>query len=154
MRLSLFRRLPPWAVRHAFNFHPAYRATGGRITEISDDFRRLRVELRLRRATRNLVGTIFGGSLYGAVDPIYMTMLLRLLGPDYVVWDKAAAIRFRKPGRTRLVADFHIPPAETDEIRHRLEAEPKLDRVYTVEWRDAAGELHAEVEKTIHLRKK
>jgi hypothetical protein len=33
--------------------------------------------------TRNYVGTIFGGSMYSAVDPIYMVMLTRRLGKDY-----------------------------------------------------------------------
>lgn len=30
-------------------------------------------------------------------DPFYMPMLISNLGSDYVVWDKAAHIRFRKP---------------------------------------------------------
>ena len=34
-----------------------------------------------------------------AVDPIYMLMLLKILGPEYIVWDKSANIRFRKPGK-------------------------------------------------------
>ena len=59
----------------------------------------VRVKIPLNWKTRNGVGTIFGGSLYAAVDPIYMTMLIKLLGPDYLVWDKSAAIRFLKPGR-------------------------------------------------------
>ena len=48
---------------------------------LADDFREVRVKLPLSLRTRNAVGTIFGGSLYGAVDPIYMIMLMRLLGP-------------------------------------------------------------------------
>src|SRR2546422_8429965 len=60
-----------------------------------------RSRLPLSWRTRNYVGTIFGGSMYGAVDPVYMVMLIKLLGPGYTVWDKAAAIRFRRPGRDR-----------------------------------------------------
>jgi len=59
----------------------------------------VRIRLPLIWRTRNYVGTIFGGSLYGAVDPIYMIMLIKALGPDYIVWDKAATIRFLRPGR-------------------------------------------------------
>jgi hypothetical protein len=36
--------------------------------------------------------------MYSAVDPIYMVMLIRRLGKDYVVWDKAASIQFKKTG--------------------------------------------------------
>jgi hypothetical protein len=96
-------------MRWGFNLFPAFRGTGARVTYISGDFRELHVKLPLSWRTRNYVGTIFGGSLYGAVDPHYMIMLIKLLGPGCVVWDKAATIRFRKPGRTTLFARFVIP---------------------------------------------
>ena len=91
---SLSSRLLRWK----FNLFPAYRGTGARIDYIADDFREIRVRLRLSWRTRNAVGTIFGGSMYGAVDPVYMIMLMRLLGREFVVWDKSAEIRFLKPG--------------------------------------------------------
>lgn len=138
----------------AFNLFPAFRGTGGRVRYVSDDFREIRVDLPLNWRTRNYVGTIFGGSLYAAVDPFYMIMLIEILGPEYVVWDKAATIRFRKPGRSTLHARFVVATEETDEIRRRLERERSLDRVYTVELMDDSGVLHAVVEKTIYIRRR
>src|SRR5437870_12176193 len=101
---SLAARFLRWQI----NFCPAYRGTGASVTYIADDFREVRVRLPLSWRTRNLVGTIFGGSLYGAVDPIYMIMLVRVLGREFIVWDKAAEIRFRKRGRSTLCATFTI----------------------------------------------
>jgi acyl-coenzyme A thioesterase PaaI-like protein len=141
-------------LRLAFNFFPAYRGTGGRITYIADDWREIRVRLPLSLRTRNYVGTIFGGSMYGAVDPIYMVMLIRALGPGYLVWDKAASIRFRRPGRTTLYARFVLDEAELGAIRAALETERAVDRTYRVELTDAAGTVHAEVEKVVHVRRK
>jgi acyl-coenzyme A thioesterase PaaI-like protein len=109
------------AYRWGFNLFPAYRRTGGRITYIADDWREIRVKLPLTWRTRNYVGTLFGGSMYGAVDPVYMIMLIRRLGPDYIIWDKAAAIRFKKPGRTTLYAHFMLDDAELAAIRSELE---------------------------------
>lgn len=140
--------------RLAFNFFPAYRGTGGRITYIARDWREIRIRIPLSWRTRNYVGTVFGGSMYGAVDPIYMVMLIRVLGPGYVVWDKAASIRFRRPGRTTLYARFVLDDAELDEIRDRLTRERAVDRVYVVDLVDAEGVVHATVEKTIHVRRK
>lgn len=133
---------------------PAYRGTGGRIAYISSDWREVRVEIPLNRRTKNYVGTIFGGSMYGAVDPIYMVMLIKALGPGFVVWDKAATIRFRKPGRSRLHATFVIDDAELDAIRSALETDRAIDRTYHIKLVDAAGVTHAEVEKVIHVRRK
>ena len=140
-------------LRWVFNLFPAYRGTGARVTYVASDFREVRVRLPLSWRTRNYVGTIFGGSLYGAVDPIYMIMLIKLLGPEYVVWDKAATIRFLRPGRSTLTARFAIGETETRAIREALETLPSVDRVYTVDLVDAAGAVHASVEKTVYVRR-
>jgi acyl-coenzyme A thioesterase PaaI-like protein len=133
---------------------PAYRGTGGRITYVADDWREVRVRLPLSRRTRNYVGTIFGGSMYGAVDPIYMVMLIKALGPKYVVWDKSATIRFRRPGRSTLYATFTLADAELDEIRAALEHERAVDRTWRIELRDEDGLVHAEIEKVIQIRRR
>ena len=138
--------------RWGFNWFPAYRATGGRLTYIADDWREVRVRLSLTRRTRNYVGTLFGGSLYGALDPIYMIMLIKVLGPDYEVWDKAASIRFRRPGRTTLHATFRLEEAALDAIRQAVALHGKAERTFKVEWADDAGEVHAVCEKVLSIR--
>lgn len=140
--------------RWRFNWFPAYRGTGARVVHIGRDWTEVRVAVPLSRRTRNYVGTIYGGSMYGAVDPIYMLMLMKNLGPGYVVWDKAAAIRFRRPGRSTLYATFRLARAVLEGIRLELETAPKLDRVFTVELADAAGLVHATVDKTIHVSRR
>ena len=147
---SLKSKLRRWG----FNLFPAYRGTGGRLEYLSDDFSEIHVRLPLNWRTRNYVGTIFGGSLYAAVDPIYMIMLIKLLGRDYVVWDKAATIRFRRPGRTTLRARFRVGPEEVENIKAELAGRKSLDRVYRVELTDADGRVHAEIEKTLYIAKK
>ncbi len=141
-------------LRWGFNLFPAYRGTGGRITYIAPDWHEVRVRVPLCWRTRNYVGTIFGGSLYGAVDPIYMVMLIKLLGAEYVVWDKAATIRFRQPGRATLYARFEIAPDELGAIRAELERTTKVDRVFEVNLTSAQGTVHASVEKTIHIARR
>jgi len=136
-----------------FNLFPAYRRTGARVTYVSADFGEVRLKLPLNLRTRNVYGTTFGGSMYGAVDPIYSIMLLRLLGPGFVAWDKAATIRFRRPGRGTLYARFVVDAAELEAIRAALAHEDSVDRVYTVELVDADGVPHATFEKTIHVRR-
>jgi hypothetical protein len=150
MAESLRTRLMRWA----FNLYPAYRGTGGRITYIAADYHEIRMKLPLSWRTRNYVGTIFGGSIYGSTDPMFMIMLIKILGPDYVVWYKAATIRFRRPGRSTLEATFSIDPAVVSEIREVLKDAPKFEKVFTTELRDRGGEIHAVIEKTIHIAKR
>jgi hypothetical protein len=101
-----------------------------------------------------LVGTIFGGSMYSAVDPIYMVMLIRRLGKDYLVWDKAASIQFKKPGRETLHARFVVKDGELAAIRAALETQRSIDRTYWIELKDSSGTVCATVEKLIYIRKR
>jgi acyl-coenzyme A thioesterase PaaI-like protein len=140
--------------RYAFNWFPAYRGTGARVTYIASDWSEVRVRVPLSWRTRNYVGTIFGGSLYGALDPIFMLMLIRLLGPDYVVWDKAASIRFRRPGRRPLFATFRVEPAELESIRAAVAERGKAEPRFTVSLADRSGEVHAICEKLLSIRRR
>lgn len=142
-----------WMYRAVFNVWPCYWGTGGKVTFISGDWREAAVRLKLSVRTRNYVGTIFGGSIYGAVDPIYMLMLINILGPGYIVWDKAASIRFRKPGRGTLEARFHISEDEIATIRELAAREKSVDRVYMVEFKDPDGLVCATIEKTVYIRR-
>ncbi len=140
--------------RWLFNFFPAYRGTGGRVAYIADDFREVRVRLPLSWRTKNYVGTIYGGSIYASVDPIYMLMLIHILGPEYVIWDKAAKIRFKRPGKDTLYCDFVLTQEEIDEIKRLAETEKSIDRIYELELKDKAGVVHALIEKTLYISKK
>lgn len=140
--------------RWAFNLFPAYRGSGGRVIYIAADWKEVRIKLPLNWRTRNYVGTIYGGSIYAAIDPIYMLMLMKILGPDYIVWDKAAKVRFRKPGRETLYAEFLLSDDEIAEIKRLAESERSIDRIYDLELRDKNGVVHAEIEKTLYIARK
>ena len=140
--------------RWKFNFFPAYRGTGARVIYIADDYREIRVKIPLSWRTRNYVGTIYGGSMYAGIDPIYMLMLIKTLGKDYIVWDKAAKIRFKRPGKETLFADFVLTVEELDEIKKNLETEKSVDRIYNVKLADKNGKIHALIEKTLYIAKR
>ncbi|MDO8988498.1 MAG: DUF4442 domain-containing protein [Sideroxyarcus sp.] len=156
--MKWLKKLPeawrPHAVRIGFNLHPAYRRTGGRVEHVSPDLTCIRIRLPLNRGTRNLVGSIFGGSLFAVTDGPHPFLLLLGLGSEYVVWDKAASIQYRRPGRTTLYAECIVTPQELDEIRDVLTRQPDVDRVYRIEIKDGDGIIHAIVERTVYISRK
>lgn len=138
----------------AHNWFPAYRGTGARISYIASDFREIRVRIPLSWRTRNYVGTVFGGSMFGGVDPAYMVMLIKNLGSQYVVWDKSACIQFKKPGRGELHAHFLLTEEEPNTIRKEIETTSANERTYQIEVMDQEGNVCASVQKTIFIRKR
>lgn len=136
------------------NYWPPLLGAGIRVTRMQPDMRAVDVEMKLRAWNRNYVGTHFGGSLYAMTDPFCMLMLIENLGAEYVVWDKAATIRFRKPGRGTVRAEFRLLDTEIQEIREKLKTQDKMEPVFTVEVKDSSGVVIAEVEKVLHVRRK
>jgi hypothetical protein len=143
------RKLQRWV-----NLYPPYLGAGVRVTRVSDDFRNVEVEMPLRFYNRNYVGTHFGGSLYSMCDPFYMLMLINILGPEYIIWDKAATIRFKKPGKGLVKASFHVTEEQITEIRASAEAQHKVEPQFQVVVKDAEGDVVAEIDKLLYVRKK
>lgn len=158
MKPAWLAKVPaPWRsrmMRLGFNLHPAFRGTGGRVEHISDDLSHIRIRLPLSWRTRNVVGSIYGGSLFAVTDGVHPLMIMFALGSDVVVWDKAASIRYRKPGYTTLYADFQMAAEEVEAIRNALRESPELDRTYQVELKDSAGVVHTVVERTVYIADK
>ncbi len=140
--------------RSLMNIFPVYRGTGGRIIFISSDWKETVVRLKLNWRTRNYVGTIFGGSLYAAADPILMLQLIKILGDKFVVWDKAAAVRFRRPGKGQLQMYFHVTEELLETIISKVKENGEYEFSQTLEWVGADSKVYTEVDKIIYVADK
>lgn len=147
-------RVTPFLFRHGINLWPPFFFSGIKLTELSDDWRHARVELRLRPWNRNYVGTQFGGSLFAMTDPFWMLLILHQLGREYVVWDRAAEIVFERPGRGHVSATFDVTPEIVAELRSAAASGQKVLRWYETEVRAADGSVVARVRKQIYVRLK
>jgi hypothetical protein len=143
---------PTWLLR-VMSFYPPYLGAGIRV-KASPDLRTFEVRMKLHLWNRNYLGTQFGGSLYSMCDPFFVLILSTALGGRYVVWDKTATIRFRRPGRGTVTATFHIPQETVDEIRAAADDGGKVEPTFQVNLLDEQGEVVAEVEKLLYVRRK
>lgn len=141
-------------MRRWLNLWPPLLGAGIRVKRLRSDWKEIDVEMNLHFWNANFVGTHYGGSLYSMTDPFYMLMLIQNLGRDYIVWDKSANIRFRKPGKGRVVARFRLSDEQIEGIRRDLQTQPKIEPTFLVEVKDESGEVIAEVQKVLHVRKK
>lgn len=140
--------------RRGMNIFPAFLATGGRLRFLRGDWQEAHVELKLTPLTRNYVGTIFGGSMFAALDPFHTVLLIKCLGPQYIVWDKAGSIRFRRPGKGKLSARVLYTNEDLAAIRAEVAANGKFEFSKEVEWLDANGETVSTLSKTVYVASK
>ena len=140
--------------RHGLNLWPCIRSTGGRVIELTPDFKLLVVRLKLNWRTRNVVGTIFGGSMYSSTDPFFMLMLMQVLGKKYVVWDKGCTIRFKKPATKTLFAEFKITDEMLQPVLETVHKDGRANFTWTIQYKDADGVVYAEFDKLMYVATK
>lgn len=136
------------------NLFPTYRRTGGRVIFVASDFSDVHIRLKLGWGTKNYVGTMFGGSMASAADPIYMIQLMRILGEQYIVWDKSASIRFKRPGDRTLYSRFLITDELLANIRAQVVTKRELEIELNVDWVDKEGTVYATVGKVLYIADK
>jgi acyl-coenzyme A thioesterase PaaI-like protein len=150
----LFDKLPVSMVKAVLNMWPPFWGTGISIKKISPDYRSIEVIMKLTWYNKNYMGVHFGGSLFSMTDPFPMLMLVRNLGDNYIVWDKAACIEFKKPGRGTVYANFSFSEAQIQSIRTATATEEKYFYDCEINVVDAKGEIIATIVKTLYIRKK
>ncbi|MFM9837989.1 MAG: DUF4442 domain-containing protein [Cyclobacteriaceae bacterium] len=143
-----------WKFKTLMNWYPMYFGTGGKILFWAGDSTELHLRLRLNIWTYNYVGTIFGGSLFAASDPFYMLMLFKALGSKYVVWDKSANIRFKKPGKTTLYAKYKITEEDFNRIKRAVAEKGETTHNFLIQWIDKDQIVHAEIERQCYVADK
>ncbi len=141
-------------LKFLFNCVPAFRGTGARVASIRPDLLGARLRLPFNWRTRNLVGSIFGGSIAAATDGTHATFLMFALGKNFVVWDKTLSVNFRKPARTTLYADIEISEREITEIRQEVAAKGEIRREFITPLVDAKGVVHSEITRTVYIADK
>lgn len=160
-----FGTLGPRGIRRLLNVWPPFVGAGIRVTAIGADWRMARTELRMRPWNRNYVGAHFGGSLFAMTDPFWMLLVMRGLGPGYIVWDRAAEIAFLKPGRGTVRAEFVLDQDVLDALRAAAGGQPADPSITLTEsgaalrWFqtdvvDADGVVVARVRKQVYVRRK
>lgn len=137
-----------------FNISPMYRRTNARLIEVSEDVHRVKIKISLNYKNRNYMGTMFGGSMLSATDPIYMIQLLQILGDDYVVWDKSTNIRFKKPANQHSYAIFEFTEQEIVQIKEDVAQNNEIDLVKNLYIQSSTNQIFAVVDKTIYISTK
>lgn len=141
-------------LRTLINIYPPFLGSGIKVKKITDDYREIVVEMKLKFYNKNYVKTHFGGSLFAMCDPFYMLMLINILGKDYIVWDKSACIEFIKPGTGSVSAIFRLSQEQINEIIEKCSMQGKCMPEYVVDILNENNDIVAKVRKVIYIKKR
>ncbi len=140
--------------KYGFNWSPMYRRSTAKLTYVSDDLLTVTIKIPISYKNKNYVGSIFGGSLFSATDPIYMIQLLNILGDDFVVWDKSAKIKYKRPAKSDVYASFKFSKDEIEVIKQKVIVQGEFDCEKQLLITTKDGTIISEVEKAMYVATK
>lgn len=162
--MSVYRKLMQLGTRFfssdkllkwGFNLSPMYRRSTSRIQYVAIDLLKIKIRLPINYRNRNYMGTIFGGSMFSAVDPVPMVQLINLLGNEYVIWDKSATVRFKRPANVDLFAEFEYTKEELADIIEQVKNKNEIEIVKATYLTNKDKSIvYCEVHKTVYIADK
>lgn len=155
LKIFLSRFFKPSTIyKYGLNWSPMYRRTTAKLIDVSDDLHKVVITLRLNWKNKNYVGSIFGGSMLAATDPIYLIQLIQILGDDYVVWDKAVTARYKRPAKSRIYGTFLFSEEEIKDIKNKIAESHEIDITKTMNLIDEKQQIIATFSKTLYIADK
>ena len=143
-----------WRYKVMMNWYPMFSGTGGKILFWAADNMEMHVKIKRNFRTYNLVGTIYGGSMFAATDAFYMILLHDIFKGEMVVWDKSASIKFIKPATRPLYAKYLLTEELLATIRQDIAEKGENTYPFKIELLDADGRIHALIERNVYIAEK
>jgi len=140
--------------KYGFNWSPMYRRTTARVIDVSKNLHYVKIRIPINWKNRNYAGSIFGGSMLSATDPIYMIQLIQILGDNFVVWDKTASIKYKRPAKETIYGEFIFSDGEIQTIKQQLLKQNELEITKTMTLENNKKIVFAEITKTIYIANK
>ena len=142
-------------LRWGLSLYPPFLFQRISVQKFHTDFMGMDVKIAKSLFNKNYNGSIFGGTIYCATDPVYALLFDQVLqrrGFKVRVWLKSASIQYLKPGRTNLYFSVKLTEEMLDEAIHTLNTVGKFVKAYPIDITNKDGERCATVMNEVYVR--
>ena len=138
------------------NLYPPFLFGRTRVVRVGRDFRSCTVRVRPSFLTRNLQGSLFGGTIFSAADPFHALLYWQVFahrGVRVQAWLKSARIAYRRPASSDLIFEFSLSEEDIEEAQAALDRDGRFAKTFRTEAIDRDGQVCTEVHTEVYLRR-
>src|SRR5690606_21420295 len=136
-------KLSPSSLKWVLRTYPPFVFQRIWVNKIYDNFRGAEVKIYKSFLNINSNKTVFGGTIFSALDPMHSILLDQLFKQKglkkTVAWLKSAKIDYLKPGTTDLTYRIQLDEDEIDEAFAVIKENGKVIKTFTTEVFDMKG---------------
>ena len=146
----------PKSLKWLLRIYPPFLFQRIWVQRIYPDFQGVDVKIIKSIFNKNTNNTIFGGTIFSAVDPFYAILIdQRLQAHGFkktVAWLKSASIEYKKPGLTNLRFSIKITDEDFNECMDTLKNRGRIIKTFSVEIVNDQNEICAIAKNEIYIR--
>ena len=148
-------QLSPKIVRLILNLFPPLLFNRISIQSIKKDFMEIKVRIRHSITNKNFHRTIFGGTIFSAIDPYFPIIYWQVFSRKKLpieVWIKRAEISYINPAETNLYLIFTLKEEDIQKALKGLQEDGRFQVWHEVEAVDENGIICAEAKVLVYIR--
>lgn len=149
-------KLSPTGLKWVLRTYPPFLFQRIWVRKIYDDFKGAEVKICKSFLNINSNKTVFGGTIFSALDPMHPILLDQLFKQKglrkTVAWLKSAKIDYLKPGTTDLTFQIVLDDKEIEEAFQTIMEKGKVIKTFTTEVFDKNGVKCAVCQNEIYIR--
>lgn len=149
-------KLSPNSLKWVLRTYPPFFFQRIWIKNINKDFSGARIKIIKSFLNINSNKTVFGGTIFSALDPIYPILLDQIFKQrgikKTVAWLKSARIEYLKPGKTSLFFDVKLKEEDIKDAFETIDKQGKVVKTFTTEVFDKNGTKCAVCYNEIYIR--
>lgn len=149
-------KLSPISLKWILRLYPPFFFQRIWVKRIYPDFKGIDVKIYKSFLNINTNKTVFGGTIFSSLDPIYPILLDQAFKAkgmkNTVAWLKSAKIDYLKPGRTNLHFSILLKEEEINEAYQIIQENGKIVKTFTTEIFDNKGIKCAVCQNEIYIR--
>ncbi|MBK0379465.1 DUF4442 domain-containing protein [Mucilaginibacter sp. SD-g] len=126
------------------------------VIRFKKDFTGTTVKIKKSILNKNYNGSIFGGTIFAAVDPFYPVLFHQIFNAGkkrkLKIWSKSARINFLKPALSDLFFDIIITEMDIAYADKALKTMGKYENTFQIEVYNDQGDICASLLNEVYLR--
>lgn len=149
-------KLTPPSLKWLLRFYPPFFFQRIWVKQVYPDFKGIEVKIIKSKLNINSNKTVFGGTIFSALDPIHSILLDQIFQANglknTIAWLKSARIEYLKPGRTDLQFSLRLEESEVNEAFNEIKNKGKIIKTFSTAIFDIHGTKCAICHNEIYIR--
>lgn len=148
---DIVARIPFISEATRLQWHPPFWLMRIKVTQLTEDWRKIQIKLPKTAISRNNYGGVFGGFQASLADPIAVVACSHIF-PGHSIWTRELSLDFQQQPNTDITLHFELSKQLEQQIRDDLATKGRSTPTFEMYYKRTDGQICTVIKNTIAIR--